>query len=68
MKCFDCPHFKIQYKPIKAKGGGYWDFGRAKCEKHLLIVDFSNNGQLKKLQCVEEVSPELVLKEKKMRG
>lgn len=33
MKCIDCPHFKIDYEPIKADKG-YWDFGRAVCVKH----------------------------------
>ena len=60
MKCYDCPHFRIEYKPIRAGHGGYWDFGRAKCMKHNLIVDFPDHRKLKKLKCVEEVQPDLV--------
>lgn len=60
MKCCDCEHFKILQEPIRAGGGGYWDFGRAKCMKHNLVVDFPNHGKLRKLECVEEVKPELV--------
>ena len=52
MKCWDCPHFKIQYEPIRANGGGCWDLGRAKCNKYDLIVDFPDHRKLKKLQCV----------------
>lgn len=61
MKCMDCPHFRIQQEPIRAIGGGYWDLGLAKCLKHDLIVDFSNHGKLKKLECVrpEDESNEL---------
>lgn len=60
MKCWDCPHFKIQYEPIGKIKTGIWDFGRAKCNKHDLIVNFPDHRKLKKLQCVEEVNPELV--------
>ena len=59
MKCWECEHFKIQYEPLRS-GSGIWDFGRAKCMKHDLIVDFPNHGKLKKLECVEETKPELV--------
>ena len=58
MKCYECPHFRIEYKPIRASDGGYWDFGRAKCMKHNLIVDFPDHRKLKNLKCVEEVQPE----------
>lgn len=54
MKCMECPHFKINYEPIRADGGGYWDLGCATCEKHNLTVDFANHGKLKRLECVEE--------------
>ena len=60
MKCCECEHFKIQYEPIGKIRTGIWDFGRAKCMKHDLIVDFPNHGKLKKLECVEETKPELV--------
>lgn len=53
MKCWDCEHFKIQYEPLKGLSG-IWDFGRAKCSKHDLIVDFPDHRKLKKLVCVEE--------------
>ena len=51
-KCWSCPHFKICWEPIKARGGGCWDLGQAKCEKLGLVVDFMNHGKLKKLECV----------------
>ena len=53
MRCKDCPHFKIMYNPIK-HGTEIWDMGKAKCEKHDLIVDFINKRKLNKLECVEE--------------
>ena len=52
MKCKDCPHFKTICNPIK-HGTEIWDFGRAKCEKHDMIVDFANKRKLNKLECVE---------------
>ena len=58
-KCWECPHLKIQYEPLRGIGG-VWDFGRAKCEKHDLIVDFPDRRKLKKLECVEK-PPEEVL-------
>ena len=54
IKCWDCPNFKIQYEPIGKISTGIWDFGRAKCTKHDLVVDFPNHRKLKKLECVEE--------------
>lgn len=59
MKCCDCSFFKIQYDPIGKINTGLWDFGRARCEKHDLIVDFASKRKLKELVCVEEVKPEL---------
>ena len=53
MKCLDCPHFEIQYEPLKSISG-VLDFGRAKCSKFNLIVDFTNHRKLKKLECKEE--------------
>lgn len=53
MKCVDCPHFKILYGPI-GKGPDIWDFGRAKCEKHDLYVDFASKRKLNQLKCWEE--------------
>ncbi len=53
-KCFDCPSFKILYEPIGKIRTGIWDFGKAKCVKHDLVVDFASHRKLKKLECVEE--------------
>lgn len=55
MKCKDCHHFKIICNPIK-HGTEIWDFGRAKCEKYDLIVDFANKRKLNKLECLEKSS------------
>lgn len=52
MKCKGCPYFKILYDPI-GKGMDLWDFGRAKCEKHDLYVDFASKRKLNKLKCIE---------------
>lgn len=54
MKCCDCPHFKIQYEPIGKISTGIWDFGRAKCKKHNLVIDFADHRKLKKLECIEQ--------------
>lgn len=51
--CYKCAQFKILYEPIKS-GGDIWDFGRAKCLKHDLIVDFPDHRKLKKLVCIEK--------------
>lgn len=56
-KCWECSHFKIQYEPLHGIGELY-DFGRAKCEKHDLIVDFLDHRKLKKLECVEKPTKE----------
>lgn len=53
MNCISCPHFQIDYEPIKADKG-FWDLGRAVCKKHDLVTDFANHGKLKRLECVEE--------------
>ena len=53
MKCIDCPYFKIAYGPIKADGG-YWDLGRAVCIKHDLVADFTDQRNLKRLECVKK--------------
>lgn len=52
MKCIDCPHFKIEYEPIKADEG-YRDLGRAVCKKHNLITDFATRRKLNSLECWE---------------
>jgi len=54
MKCWECEHFKIQYEPIGKISTGIWDFGRAKCTKHNLVVDFTDHRKLKKLKCIEQ--------------
>ncbi|MBO5970719.1 MAG: hypothetical protein J6S14_19775 [Clostridia bacterium] len=53
MKCIDCPAFKVAYEPIKADNG-YWDLGRAVCEKHNLITDFATRRKLNSLECWEK--------------
>ena len=53
MNCWDCQYFKISYEPIKDKTG-IWDFGRAACSKHNLVVDFPSHRKLKKLVCIED--------------
>ena len=53
MKCVDCTHFRILYDPI-GKATDIWDFGRAKCKKYDLIVDFASKRKLNKLECWEE--------------
>ena len=50
MTCDKCEHFRILYEPIRTKGD-LWDLGRARCEKHNLIVDFANHGKFKRLKC-----------------
>ena len=56
MMCWKCPNFKIVYEPLKSIDG-IWDFGRAKCTKHDLVVDFPNHRKLKKyenrIRCLE---------------
>ena len=49
MLCKDCPHFHIDYPPLKGL-----DFGRASCRKHDLIVEFRDKRKFKELKCVEE--------------
>ena len=49
MLCKDCPHFHIDYPPIKNI-----DFGRASCDKHDLITDFIDMKKFETLKCVEE--------------
>ena len=56
MKCTKCEYFSILYKPYRS-GGVLWDMGRAECEKHKLVVDFSVPRQLERLECVE-ISPD----------
>lgn len=51
--CKDCPHFHIDYKPIKNM-----DMGRASCKKHGLVTDFIDMRKFKTLRCVEERSAE----------
>lgn len=46
--CKDCPHFHIDYEPIKGV-----DFGRASCDKYDLITDFLDHRKFKRLTCVE---------------
>jgi hypothetical protein len=41
------------YRPLLS-GSESWDFGKAKCEKHDLYVEFHRKSQLKKLTCFDE--------------
>lgn len=54
VRCTECPHFRIMYRPLLS-GGECWDFGKAKCEKHELYLEFRRESQLKKLMCVDEM-------------
>ena len=47
--CKDCPHFHIDYEPIKGV-----DFGRASCSKYDLITDFLDHRKFERLICIEE--------------
>lgn len=49
MLCKDCPHFHIDYPPLKGL-----DWGRASCDKYNLITDFLDKRKFKMLKCVEE--------------
>lgn len=64
VKCWNCEHFRIQLEPLGKISTGLWDFGRAKCKKHDLIVEFADHRKLKKLVCIEETKPELVSENK----
>ena len=55
MTCENCQYFKILYEPLRDKGV-IWDFGKAKCEKYDLYVDFVNHGKFKRLTCVEVIA------------
>ena len=52
MKCKECPFFKILYETL-GKGKYLFDFGKAKCNKHNLFVDFTSHRKLNKLECIE---------------
>ena len=47
-KCKDCEHFKIIEQPE------IYDWGRAECKKHELIVEFKNKRMINRLTCVED--------------
>lgn len=49
MKCTECEHFKIAYKPI-----GHFDSGMARCKKYDLVVDYISKQKLNKLVCVKD--------------
>lgn len=53
MTCDKCKYFHILYEPLRS-GGVLWDFGRAKCEKNDLIVDFANHGKFKRLDTCDD--------------
>ena len=47
--CKDCPHFHIDYQPMKDV-----DFGRASCKKYDLVTDFLSMRKFNTLECVEK--------------
>lgn len=49
MLCKDCPHFHIDYPPLKGL-----EMGRASCDKHNLVTDFLDKRKFKTLECVEK--------------
>ena len=53
MKCADCPYLKILYMPLRDNNTIY-DFGKAKCMKHNLYINFGYKGKFKKMNCIEE--------------
>ena len=53
MTCNKCKYFRIQYEPLRTSGT-LWDMGRAKCDKHDLILDFANHGKFKRLDACED--------------
>ena len=55
MLCKDCPHFHIEYMPLKS-GGCCWDLGRAHCDKYKMIVEFLSMSKINKLKCAKESS------------
>lgn len=63
MKCWECEHFKILYKPLGKISTGLWDMGKAKCMKHDLYVEFADHRKLMKLNCIEKEKPELIQKD-----
>lgn len=53
--CIDCEHFRILCGPLKDQSGGYWDLGRAGCDKHPgMYAEFGTKATLKKLKCIDE--------------
>lgn len=54
MNCKDCESFHIRTNPIKAEGGGYWDFGLAECRKYDEVVHYGTMRQINKLVCIGE--------------
>ena len=57
MKCVECSYFKRLYKPIGTVTTGIWDFGKCKCEKHDLYVEYASERKLNRMKCVEEEKP-----------
>ena len=54
MLCKNCPHFRVRFEPLKDPAG-IWDYGKAKCDKHGLIVEFPDYGSLDALTCLEHI-------------
>lgn len=57
MTCDKCKHFNILYEPLRTENK-LWDMGRAICNKHNLITDFSNHGKFKRLDTCEDFEPQ----------
>ncbi len=53
MKCADCPYLKILYMPLRDNNPIY-DFGKAKCMKYNLNINFEYKGKFKKMNCIKE--------------
>lgn len=49
MLCKDCPHFHIDYPPLKDI-----DYGRASCDKYDLITNFIDMRKFETLRCVDD--------------
>ena len=63
MTCDKCVYFKILYEPLRDTGE-LWDMGRAKCDKHNLITDFTNHGKFKWLDTCEDYEPHREVRDK----
>lgn len=53
MKCVNCEHFKILYKPIRIDGVPV-ESGRTACSKYDLVCDYVSTRQINRLECTKE--------------